>query len=201
MRAGGFNEVRHCYDFLAVLDNMSHDLSDSQKREMGHFFWSQLASKKWMRALAADDPDTTWNVRPDHSCLGAYAAWPAMCAKGLLKIDGLANVASWLSEVARAGDQGPIGQAHFTEDVVPPLQGGAYKASDDAPYIEDWSCVAGGAFTDLVIDSIFGVDYSLFDGMHAMPRLREFDPGARLENLHYQGAEYSVGAGGVKKLG
>jgi len=198
---GTFNEVRHCYDFLAVLDNMSQDLSENQKQEMAHFFWSQLASKKWMRALAAGDPDATWNVRPDHSCLGAYAAWPAMCAKGLLKIDNPATVAPWLSEVAKAGNQGPIGQAHFTEDVVPPLQGGACKASEDAPYIEDWCCVAGGAFTDLVIDSIFGVNFGLYDGLHAAPRLRKFDPGARLENVHYQGAEYSVDAAGVKRLG
>jgi TAT (twin-arginine translocation) pathway signal sequence len=198
---GSFNEVRHCYDFLAVLDNMSQDLAENQKREMAHYFWSQLASKKWMRALASADPDATWNVRPDHSCLGAYAAWPAMCAKGLLKIDNPATVAAWLSEVAKAGNQGPIGQAHFTEDVVPPLQGGACKASEDAPYIEDWCCIAGGTFTELVIDSIFGVNFGLYDGLRATPRLRAFDPGACLENLHYQGAEYSADATGVKRMG
>jgi hypothetical protein len=180
---------------------MGQDLSDDQKREMAHFFWSQLASKKWMRALASSDPDATWNVRPDHSCLGAYAAWPAMCAKGLLKIDNPATAASWLSEVAKAGNQGPIGQAHFTEDIVPPLHGGACKASEDAPYIEDWCCIAGGTFTELVIDSIFGVSFGLYDGLHAKPRLKEFDPGARLDNIHYQGAEYSVGGAGVKRLG
>jgi hypothetical protein len=198
---GTFNEVRHCYDFLAVLDNMSQDLSNEQKREMAHFFWSQLASKKWMRALASGDPDATWNVRPDHSCLGAYAAWPAMCAKGLLKIDNPSTVASWLSEVARAGNQGPLGQAHFTEDVVRPLQGGACKASEDAPYIEDWCCIAGGTFADLVIDSIFGIDFGLYDGLRATPRLMDFDPGARLEHIHYQGTEYSADATGVKRLG
>lgn len=198
---GTFNEVRHCYDFLAVLDNMSQDLAEDQKREMAHFFWSQLASKKWMRALSSGDPDATWNVRPDHSCLGAYAAWPAMCAKGLLKIDNPATVASWLSEVSKAGNQGPIGQGHFTEDVVPAYHGGACKASEDAPYIEDWCCIAGGAFTELVIDSIFGVNFSLYDELHAKPRLQAFDSGARLENLHYHGAEYSVDAGGAKRLG
>ena len=197
---GSFNEVRHCYDFLAVLDNMSEDLSGVQKQEMAQYFWSQLASKKWMRALDSSDPDATWNVRPDHSCLGAYAAWPAMCAKGLLKIDNPATVAAWLTEVAKAGNQGPIGQAHFTEDVVPPLQGGACKASEDAPYIEDWCCIAGGTFTDLVIDSIFGVHFGLTDGLHAAPRLRAFDQGARLENIHYQGARYAADAAGIRRL-
>jgi len=197
---GSFNEVRHCYDFLAVLDNMSEDLSSDQKREMARYFWSQLASEKWMRALAASDPDATWNVRPDHSCLGAYAAWPPMCAKGLFKIDTTATIAPWLNELAKAGNQGPIGQAHFTEDVVPPFFGGACKASEDAPYIEDWSCIAGGAFSELVIDSIFGVTFGLYDGLRATPRLELFDRRALLENVHYQGTEFRAGAEGVKQM-
>ncbi|MGD0890945.1 MAG: hypothetical protein ABR923_05380 [Terracidiphilus sp.] len=198
---GTFVEVRHCYDFLAVLDNMSNDLTEIQKKEMAHFFWTQLASKKWMRALASGDPDATWNVRPDHSCLGAYAAWPPECAKGLFKVDDPARIATWLTEVAKAGNQGPIGQGHFTEDVVSPFKGGAFKASEDAPYIEDWCCISGGAFTDLVIESIFGVEPTLYDGLHATPRLTAFDQHARLEGLHYQGAEYSVSESGVKRMG
>lgn len=197
---GSFNEVRHCYDFIAVLDNMSEDLTSVQKREMAHFFWSQLASKKWMRALASGDPDATWNVRPDHSCLGAYAAWPPESAKGLFKVDDPTRVAAWLTEVAKAGNQGPIGQAHFVEQVVPPLNGGARKASEDAPYIEDWCCIAGGAFLDLVIESIFGVTPSLYNGIHAAPKLAAFDANARLEGFRYQGGEYAVSAKGVARL-
>ncbi|MGB7191465.1 MAG: hypothetical protein WBD10_15115 [Acidobacteriaceae bacterium] len=196
---GSFTEVRHCYDFLAVLDNMSEDLSADQKREMAHFFWSQLASKKWMRALASGDPDSTWNVRPDHSCLGAYTAWPPECAKGLFKIDDPARIATWLAEVAKAGNQGPVGQAHFVEDVVPPLKGGAYKASNDAPYIEDWCAISGGAFLDMVMESIFGAQPSLDQGLHAAPRLTAFDLKARLEGFHYQGDEYSISADGAKR--
>jgi hypothetical protein len=192
--------VRHCYDFLAVLDNMSDDLTTAQKKEMAGFFWTQLASKKWMRALASGDPDATWNVRPDHSCLGAYAAWPAECAKGLFKVDDPRRIATWLTEVAKAGNQGPLGQAHFTEDVVSPLKGGAYKGSEDAPYIEDWCVIAGGAFTDLVLESIFGLEATLYDGLRAMPRLNVFDPNARLEGLRYQGMEYSISASGIRPV-
>jgi hypothetical protein len=36
---GTFNQVRHCYDFLAVEENMGTDLSPSQKQEMAAFFW------------------------------------------------------------------------------------------------------------------------------------------------------------------
>jgi len=103
--------------------------------------------------------------------------------------------------VAKAGNQGPIGQGHFTEDVVGPLKGGAYKGSEDAPYIEDWCVIAGGAFTDLVLESIFGIEATLYDGLRATPRLGAFDPHARLEGLHYQGTEYTVSASGVRRMG
>jgi hypothetical protein len=189
---GTFNEVRHCYDFLAVFDNMAEDLTPGQKREMSEFFWRELHSEKWMRALAQGDADATWNIRPDHSCLGAYAAWPPMTAKGLYKVDSAEKIAPWLRELAKAGNQGPIGQAHFVEDVYPPVNGGAFKSSEDAPFIEDWCCIAAGAFTELVIDSIFGAELTLSHGIKVNSRLASFDPAARLEGLRYQGGLYTV---------
>ncbi|HXX02496.1 MAG TPA: hypothetical protein VEJ00_14870 [Candidatus Acidoferrales bacterium] len=196
---GTFNEVRHCYDFLAVLDNMAEDLTPKQRREMSQFFWRELHSEKWMRALAQSDADATWNIRPDHSCLGAYAAWPPLTAKGLYKIDSPEKIVPWLREVARAGNQGPIGQAHFVEDVYPPVNGGAFKSSEDAPFIEDWCCIAAGAFTELVIDSIFGAELTLSDGIKVNSRLASFDPTARLEGLRYQGSLYTVTKDGAQK--
>jgi hypothetical protein len=196
---GTFNQVRHCYDFLAVLDTMAEDLAPEQKREMSEFFWRELHSEKWMRALAQGDADSTWNIRQDHSCLGAYAAWPPMTAKGLYKIDSPERIAPWLREVAKAGNQGPIGQAHFVEGVFPPVNGGAFKSSEDAPFIEDWCCIAGGAFTELVIESIFGAELTLSDGIKVNSRLAEFDPAARLEGLRYQGSLYTITKDGAQR--
>ena len=42
---GSFNEVRHCYDLLAVLDNMAEDLSSAQKHEMSQFFGANCIAK------------------------------------------------------------------------------------------------------------------------------------------------------------
>jgi hypothetical protein len=196
---GSFNEVRHCYDLLATTDSMAEDLLPTQKQQMADFFWRELHSEKWMRALSQSDADATWNIRPDHSCLGAYSAWPAMTAKGLYKVDRSGKIVKWLREVAKAGNQGPIGQGHFVEDVFPPVNGGARKASEDPPYIEDWSCIAAGAFSDLVIDSIFGADLSLTEGLRIDSRIAEFDPDARLEGLHYQGQLYTVTKDGARK--
>ena len=189
---GTFNEVGHCYDLLTLLDTMIEDLSATQKKEMSEFFWRELHSPLWMRALSPDDTDATWNIRPDHSWLGAYAAWPPMTARGLYKVDPSARVAEWVKGLAKSGNQGPIGQAHFVESVFPPEQGGAYKCPEDAPYLNDWSCLSGGCFVDMVIDSIFGADLSLYNGIRTTPRLTDFDPDAKLHNVPYQGKRYTL---------
>ncbi len=197
---GSFNEVRHCYDLLAVLDNMFEDLSDRQKKEMSHFFWSELHGAAWMQSLSSSDVDATWNIRPDHSSIGAYPAWPPMTAKGLYKIDPSKNVTSWVKQLARAGNQGPFGQAHFIETIFPREKGGAYKSPDDAPYLNDWSCLSGGSFVDLVINSIFGADLTLYDGIKLTSRVTDFDAGAKLTNLNYQGQNHTVSREGAHRV-
>jgi hypothetical protein len=198
---GSFVEVRHCYDFLAVLDNMASDLSESQKEEVSRFFWEELHSEYWMRALSPNDVDATWNIRPDHSWLGAYAAWPPATAKGLYKIDPAERVSAWVKNLAKAGNQGPIGQAHFVETVFPLEDGAAYKCPNDPPYINDWCCIAGGGFTDLVIDTLFGANLTLFDGFKAQPKLKEFDANARLVNMRHQGKRYAISSNGATVVG
>jgi len=187
---GSYNEVRHCYDFLSVLDNMFDDLSNEQKDEMNRFCWEQFCTEYWMRALSPEDVDATWNIRPDHSWLGAYAAWPPMTAKGLYKIGRSDKVSAWLRNLVKAVNQGPIGQAHFTETAFPLEHGAAYKCPTDAPYLNDWCCISAGAFTDLVIDTIFGADLTLFNGVKVRSRLSDFDSKARLVNLRYQKSDY-----------
>lgn len=197
---GSFNEVRHCYDLLAILDNIDADLSPQQKQEMSRFFWNELHSDLWMRSLSAADVDATWNIRPDHSSIGAYPSWPPMTAKGLYKTDPSARVSAWVRQLSKAGNQGPIGQAHLVETVFPPEHGGACKSPEDAPYLNDWCCIAAGCFIDMVIDSIFGADMTLHDGIRVNSRVRDFDAHARLVNLRYQGAQYSISAEGAQKL-
>ena len=194
---GTFNEVRHCYDLLTLLDTMFEDLSEKQKKEMSHFFWSELHTPLWMHALSPGDVDATWNLRADHSWLGAYTAWPSMTAKGLYKIDPSAKVAAWVKGLAKSANQGPFGQAHIAETVFPPENGGAFKCPLEEPYENDWCEVSGGSFTDLVIDSVFGADLTLYDGLRVNSRLADFDPAAELRNVNYQGKSYVVSSRGA----
>ena len=195
---GTFNEVRHCYDLLTILDTMVTDLSQKQKEEMSRFFWDELYTPLWMHALSPSDVDASWNVRADHSWLGAYTAWPSMTAKGLYKIDPPARVAAWVKGLAKTANQGPYGQAHIVESIFPPEHGGAFKCPRERPYDNDWACVSGGSFADLVIDTIFGADLPLYGDIGVRSRLADFDPSARLLNLRHQGKNYVVDREGAK---
>jgi hypothetical protein len=197
---GTFNEVRHCYDLLTVLDTMVDDLSEKQKEEISGFFWSELHTPLWMHALSPGDVDATWNLRADHSWLGAYTAWPSMTAKGLYKIDQPSRVATWVKGLAKSANQGPFGQAHIVESIFPTENGGAFKCPLDQPYGNDWCCVSGGSFTDMVIDTIFGADLTLYDGVHVKTHLADFDPAARLVNVQYQGKKIDVNRDGAKQI-
>jgi hypothetical protein len=197
---GTFQEVRHCHDLLTVLDTMVEDLSDTQKKEMAHFFWSELYTPLWMHALSPGDADASWKpgasrgLRSDHTWIGAYIAWPPMTAKGLYKIDSSSRVAGWLRGVAQTANQGTYGQAHFVDTTFPIDAGGARK--DPAG---GWYEIAGGSFMSLVIDSIFGADVTLDRGIQVNSRLKDFDESARLVNLNYQGERYSITSEGAKK--
>ena len=92
------------------------------------------------------------------------------------------------------GNQGPIGQAHLVESAFPLEHGAAYKCPTDAPYLNDWCCIGGGAFVDLVIDSIFGADLTLSDVIKVRSCVGDFAPNGRLDNLRYQGKQFVITA-------
>jgi hypothetical protein len=198
---GSYLEVRHCYDLLTVFDTMFDDLSETQKKEMSNFFWTELHTPLWMHALSPWDVDASWDVRADHSWLGAYTAWPSMTAKGLYKVDSPARVAAWVKGLAQSGNQGPYAQAHIVENIFPPEQGGAFKSPLEKPYSNDWVLISGGSYMDMVIDSVFGANLTLFDGIHIQSRLADFDSNARLSELAYQGKRYTVTKQGVAPTG
>jgi hypothetical protein len=150
-----------------------------------------------MHALSPGDVDATWNLRADHSWLGAYTAWPSMTAKGLYRIDPSAKVSTWVKGLAKSANQGPFGQAHIAETIFPPENGGALKCPLEPPFENDWCEVSGGSFMDLVIDSIFGVDLTLYDGLQVKSRLADFDPAAELRNVNYQGKAYVISGHGA----
>ncbi len=197
--SGELIEVRHCYDFITVLHTISDDLSDKQKDEMFQFFIKELKTDTWLRALSPKDPDAPFSLRPDHQWNGAYPAWPAQAASGLYKLGRGDTAFSWLKGLARSAYQGPFGQAHFTDDFIGTESGGAPKASNEMPYICDWTVSAGGSWVNIIIESIFGVKASLDGELKAEPCFGAFDPKAELINIPYQGGYYKVNSAGLHR--
>jgi hypothetical protein len=189
--------VRHCYDFATVGVTMGSDLTAAQRQEMVDFFVRELQTPTWMRALSPYDPDSAFSVRPDHQWNGAYPAWPAEAAKALVQLGRDDVVADWLPGLAASTNQGPFGQAHFTEEAIPLERGGARKAPPHPPYLIDWACSSSGAWASLVIESLFGVNVGLDGTVGATPALERIDPGARLRGLVIRGQSHDVTAAGI----
>jgi hypothetical protein len=197
---GRMQPVRHCYDFGTILSTIPDDLSVAQKREMVGFFQRELQTPAWMRALSCHDSDVIFSVRPDHQWTGAYAAWPAISLMALYRAgeDGMAR--RWMQGLAKTATQGPIAQANFAETAVDPeADGAARKSPSDMPWINDWACVAGGAYLEPIIEGLFGIRAPLHGSLSASPRFAGFDPKAELRNLNYQGKHYRVSLQGVER--
>jgi hypothetical protein len=194
---GSLVDVRHCYDFFTVMNTIGGDLSVQQREEMVEFFRRELQTPTWMRALSADDDDAMFSVRPDHQWNGAYPAWPPQALLALYRA-GRADVAfQWMKGLARSANQGPFGQAHFVDPIIPPDSGGARKAPIEFPFITDWTVSSGGSWVSAVIEGLFGVRAPIRGMLEATPAFSTFDPGAELHNLHYQGEYYHVSRTGV----
>jgi hypothetical protein len=196
---GRVQPVRHCYDFGTILSTIPDDLSAAQKREMVGFFKRELQTPVWMRALSCHDTDVISSIRPDHQWTGAYAAWPAVSLTALYRAGEDGKAQDWMRGLARTAIQGPIAQANFAETAMDPEAGGAARKSpSDMPWINDWACVAGGAYLEPILEGLFGILAPLRGGFSASPRFAGFDPKAELRNLNYQGKQYRVSLRGVE---
>jgi len=191
--------VRHCYDFITILNTINWDLAPRQRREMVDFFTRELMTRTWMRALSSSDEDAISDMRPDHQWTGAYTAWPAQALMGLFNAGEAELAIDWMQRLGLSANQGPFGQAHMVESAIDPEAGGARKAPPSFPWLCDWACSSCGAWLNTVIEGLFGVWASGRDGIQAWPRVAAVDRNARLTDLAYQGRLYTVTAEGVKR--
>jgi hypothetical protein len=196
---GKMVEVRHIYDFITILNNIADDLSETQKSEMFQFFDKELKTETWLRAISPFDDNAMFSVRPDHQWNGAYPAWLAQAATALYKIGRGKEAFQWLKGVAKSANQGPFGQAHFVESAVVSEDGGAIKCPPEPPFMCDWAVSGGGAFVNVIIESIFGVNAGM-QTINAIPDFQGFDAKAELLNLRYQGKRYAVNKSGLKEM-
>ncbi|MEO8399569.1 MAG: hypothetical protein ABI550_07115, partial [Ignavibacteriaceae bacterium] len=161
-------------------------------------FKRELQTPTWMHALSPGDDNVMFSIRPDHQWNGSYPAWPAQAVTGLYKIGEIDLAFNWLKGLSKTANQGPLGQAHFVETAIDTESGGARKATPEGPYINDWTVSSNGSWTNIIIESIFGVD-AKFNDISANSKFGKFDPKAELKNLSYQGTMYHVKKKGLVK--
>jgi hypothetical protein len=195
-------DVQHCYDLGVVMAALFDDLGPEQRQQMIRLFQGKLQTPSWMRALAADDPATAFSLRTDHMATGAYASWPAYALMALCRTGHLHEALAWIGVgndsggLARVALQGPFGQATFHGAPGSLLEGkAARKAPDDPPHYEEWVNVAGGAYIGAVLEGLFGVQATLYDGISASTALAALQPEARFSGLRYQGQAYDYVGG------
>lgn len=188
--------VRHCYDFSVVGTTIAADLAPGVRDEMVGFFQRELQTDNWMRALSPWDPDASYSPRPDHQWNGAYPAWPADAGRALAALGAPEVLTNWIEGLSRTANQGPMGQAHFVEEAVPGINGGARKAPPQLPYIIDWSCSSSGAWIELVIEALFGVSVAADGTVRAAGCVAALDPGAALRGLRVGTRTYDIDASG-----
>lgn len=197
---GSRNTVRHCYDFCTILTTIPDDLTSQQKDEMARFFFEDLQTPTWMRALSLKDHDLTFSIRPDHQWTGSYPAWPALSLKALFKMGFEKEALQWMQGLSETTRQGPFGQAHFAEDVfLPEKDSGALKTTNDQPYINDWANIAALAFFEPFVEGLFGVCAGLNGNIEAHPVQKPIMEGTELLNLRYQGRNYNVTSTGLEE--
>jgi hypothetical protein len=195
-------EVQHCYDFGVVMAALFDDLGSERRQQMIRFFQSKLQTPSWMRALAADDPAAAFSLRTDHMATGAYSSWPAYALMALCGTGRHREALEWIGDgndsggLAAVALQGPFGQGTFHGGPGSLLEGkAARKAPDDPPHYEEWVNVAGGAYIGAVLEGLFGVQATLYDGVTASAALAGLQPDARFSGLRYQGQEYDYVGG------
>lgn len=194
---GSFNDVYHIYDFVAVMESIADDLPPNVQREMVKNFQRNHQTENWTRSLSAWDDDAHRALRVDHQWTGSFASISAQAINGLVKVGHGDMAFEWLQSVAKVAHQGPIGQAHWVEPLFPGFKGGAWKCSYMQPFITDWVVAANGAYPAMFIESVFGVNATLAEGLRWRGALAALEPEARLENLKYQGRNYNVDRQGI----
>lgn len=194
---GSLTDVHHIYDFVAVLESITHDLDPSVREEMFGNFRKNHQTDNWVRSLTVWDDDSHREVRVDHQWTGSYTSIAAQSINCLCKIGKDKEAAEWLEKISAIALQGPVGQAHWVAPLYPNFKGGVWKASYIEPYITDWVCSSNGVYPAMIVESMFGVNATLKDGLKWKGFAKGFSPDAKLEHLPYQGKYYTVDKDGI----
>ncbi len=152
-------------DFIYVGDALAEDLTPKQKGEMIAFVKRELLLPCWMRAMSLQDASAAHSNRPDHSPTGAYDGWIPLTAGAMWRLGDPAAACDFYRRTAVVTKEGPFAQAHE-------FYGPGWKEKDAPVRIAERGgcmkeCISGAAFSDVVINTFFGVEPSV-DGQRLL---------------------------------
>lgn len=185
---GSYFEVKHAYDFFTILNTIGNKLDQKQKDEMVKFFLAELKTDKWMRALSESDDNAMFSVRPDHQWNGAYPAWPSQSLMALINAGHDHLAIDWVDTLVDSANQGPFGQAHFSDTIMDLDAGGARKSSSEEPWICDWSCSSNGNWVEAILKGFAGLKIDIDGTIQAKPVYEDLE----LYNIKYRGKIYEL---------
>jgi hypothetical protein len=203
-------EQRHCVDFIYVTQAIAPDLTQPMRREMLDFVRRELVMKNWLRAMSLKDPGARKSVRPDHGPMGAFDGWVPLVVAEMCRLGDWAEAVDFLRRTELTTHEGPYAQAHeffgpqrmaadasicvATGPTIPPFEEWRPSRGEKSGAFSSKECIAGGAFADAIIGTLFGFRPDWNGAMLAYPSVpRPFE--GRLQNLKYLGKLYDVKAG------
>ena len=94
----------------------------------------------------------------------------------------------WIDTLVDTANQGPFGQAHFSETAMDLDAGGARKSSAEQPWICDWTCSSNGNWTEAIIKGFAGLKTNVNGEIYAKPNYNDLE----LYGLRYRGKVYDL---------
>jgi hypothetical protein len=203
-------EQRHVVDFIYVSQAILPDLTSAMHREMLGFVKRELIMENWLRAMSLKDPEARKSTRPDHGPMGSYDGWIPLTVAEMCRLGDWHDAVAFLRRTAIATREGPYAQAHefcgptrttyaapicvATGPTIPPFEQWTPSRGQSSGGYSSKECIAGGAFADVIIGTLFGFqpDWQgdMFINSHSP---RPFV--GRLRNLRFRNKLYNVSAG------
>jgi hypothetical protein len=147
--------VQHCFDYIYVANALKDDLTAAEKLGMNEFAKRELFTHDWMRAMSLKDPDFPKAQRPDHAYTGAYDGWIPLTAGAMWRLGDTRDAYDFYCRAADVTKEGPFAQAHEFYGPTPTSNDAPVRIALRGGNMKE--CISGVAFTDVVINTFFGL--------------------------------------------
>lgn len=153
-RDGGRAEFRHCVDYIYVGNALAGELTPKMRDEMTAFVKRELLMRDWMRAMSLKDDAAKLSDRPDHGPMGAFDGWVPLTVSTMWRLGSPNEAFDFYCRTAVVTAEGPFAQAREFYGPNREAYDAPVRVAERQVCLKE--CIAGVAFTDVVINTFFG---------------------------------------------